>query len=92
MSETTILVLLVVSRLPLYGYAAYKAWAYRRSIVVISTLWLGLIVFASMAIGVSNAFASDFITGLGSYLLAFSVFMLAYTAKPVKEVRKSAVL
>ena len=77
--------LLLISRLPLYAFVFYKAWQFRKSVIVISSLWLGLLAVSAIITAFTTTFAATPIRNIVAYSVAISMFMLALTARELKN-------
>ena len=80
-----VIFLLLGSRIPLYVYVFYRAYQFRKSTVIISSFWLGVLALSAIAAAVSNTFLSTPLRSIISYSVALSMFMLALTAKELKN-------
>lgn len=79
------LILLLLGRLPLYGYVFYRAWKFRKSAVVISSFWLGALALSAMASATASALSVSALNrNLIGFSVAISMFMLALTARELK--------
>jgi hypothetical protein len=76
---------LFASKLPVYIYVIYKAYRYRHSLIVISANWLGCLAFFGALSSVSVVLFSKLWAGVVAYGVILSLFMLAYTAREVKN-------
>lgn len=86
MTTHDILVLfLLASRLPIYAYVIYRSWELRKSLVLISSMWLGAVGVVGMIGALTNSFLTNKIfANLVGTTFALCLFMLAYTSKQVK--------
>jgi hypothetical protein len=83
-SDITVL-LLLISRVPLYGYAFYKAYQLRSAQMIVLSSWFMVLAFFAL-IGALTYIIIDSpaLRLLVSYLVPLSMFMLALTAKAAK--------
>lgn len=81
---TVAVIMLLLTRLPFYVYAAHRAWVLRHEVIVISPVWLLILALASFMIAIASAFGDPLLSQFMGYLAAVSVFGIAYTAKPIK--------
>lgn len=86
MNEITILILL--SKLPIYVYVIHKAFKYRHSLVVISANWLGGLAFMGAISSLAVATTNKTYAGAIAYGVVFCLFMLAFTAREIKQKEK----
>lgn len=80
--DTSMLILLLISRIPLYVFVVYKAWQYRKTTIIISAFWLGVLSATAIAAATASVFGPPLIRGLMGQVIAISMFMLALTARP----------
>lgn len=85
---TDMALLVFLSKLPVYGYVIYKAFKYRRSLLIISANWLGSLGFFGMLASFSVIRANKLIVGLVAYGVVLSLFMITYTAKELKRIKE----
>jgi uncharacterized membrane protein len=63
----------------------HRAYKFRHSLVVISANWLGALSFMGAISAISLQTFDKFTTGLIAYGVIFCLFMLAFTAKELKN-------
>lgn len=89
MSHEIAIILLLVSRLPIYFYVIYKAWKFRNSLVIISARWLGLMATAGAVGAIANAFVDiKVLVNVVGTIFSFSLFMVGFTAKELKRIKE----
>lgn len=84
MSDLHIL-LIFLSKLPVYIYVIHKAYKYRNSLILISANWLGVLAFMGALSSISVVYLDKRFAGIVAYGVVLSLFMLAYTAKELKS-------
>lgn len=78
-----------MSRLPLYAYVVYKAYKYKNALVLVSANWLLVAGFSAAIGGLANAFVDQkIIVNLFGFMFAISFYMVALTAKEIKQIKK----
>lgn len=77
----TYIIMIMLSRLPLYVYVIWRAWQFRRAVVIIPSFWLGAVGVTSMATAIANSFHGVIVRNLLGYSVALCLFMLAHSAK-----------
>lgn len=87
MSETMVLIVFL-SKLPVYLYVLVRAYKFRRSMLIISANWLGSLALFGMFASLSVVRTNKVVTGLMAYGVVLSLFMLTYTAKEIKKVKE----
>ena len=78
----------LMSKMPIYLYVAYRAYRFKHSLIMISANWLGALVFFTALTSVINALVGNKIGGMVAYGILFSLFMLAFTARELKTKEK----
>lgn len=83
--ETTFVIALLVSRLPIYAYVVYRAFFFRKKLVLISANWLGAVGFIGAIGAITNSFVhSQLYTNIVGIISSLALFMVAFTAKALK--------
>lgn len=86
MSDSMVL-LVFLSKLPVYCYVVHRAWRCRHSLIVVSANWLGCLAFFGALSSISVVVFNRLIAGIIAYGVVLSLFMLAYTAREIKPAR-----
>lgn len=87
MSELHVLIIFL-SKLPVYVYVIHRAWIFRHALIVVSANWLGCLAFFGALSSISVIAFDRFIAGIIAYGVVLSLFMLAYTAREVKRIKE----
>jgi len=82
---TTVTLLVLLSKLPVYIYVVVRAWKFRHSLIIISANWLGSLAFMGAISALAVASTSKMYAGMIAYGVVFCLFMLAYTAKEIRK-------
>ena len=86
MIETATIVFL--TKVPVYIYVIYKAWTFRHSLLIVSANWLGCLAFFGALASLSVLRSHKAVSGIIAYGVVLSLFMLTYTAKELKKVKR----
>lgn len=89
MNHDLAIILLLLSRLPIYFYVLHRAWEYRNSLIIISAKWLGIMATAGAVGAMANAFSPNrLLVNVIGTIFAISMFMVGFTAKELKRVKE----
>lgn len=88
MSTETALILLLISRLPIYLYVLWRAFQFRNSLILISAKYLGLMATTGAMGAISNVYGNRALTNIIGTLFSLSLFCVAFTAKELKKVKE----
>jgi len=80
--------ILLTIRLPLYGYAFYKFYQYRKNYVAVSGNLILAIIFGAMAIAITTFLRLRDVSTIFATFTAVSAFTLARTARPANEYKE----